>query len=140
MNGKKTLIVEEGGTPVLAFARKTDPFRNRCCRFEDENCIVESDKDCAQMGAIYEITCNECQDLINLDVEVDPRSRDPGQQNRYNYVGMTCTSEHYPMIGHLKGQKSKLSSNPLWRHDKTVHEGVNQKYTTRMLSKERNLL
>ena len=82
VNGKKTLIVEEGGTPVLAFARKTDLFRNNCCRFEDENCIVESDKDCAQMRAIYEITCNECQDPINLDVEVDPRSRDPGEQNR----------------------------------------------------------
>ena len=52
-NGKKTLVVEEGGTPVVAFARKTDPFRNKQCRFEDENCMVESEKDCAQMGVIY---------------------------------------------------------------------------------------
>ena len=34
----------------------------------------------------------------------------------------------------------KLSSNPLWRHDDQVHEGVHQSYTTRILSKERNLL
>ena len=54
----------------MAFTRKTDPFRNKSCRFEDENCMVDSDKDCAQMGVIYEITCNECQDPINLDVEV----------------------------------------------------------------------
>ena len=139
-NDKKTLIVEEGGTPVLAFARKTDPFRKEQCRYEDDQCIVESKKDCATMGAVYEITCDSCQDPINLQVEVDPRSRDPGQQNRYNYIGMTRTSVHCRMNGHLKGQRSKLSSNPLWRHDDQVHEGVHQSYTTRILSKERNLL
>ena len=102
--------------------------------------MVESSKDCAQMGAIYEITCDDCKEPINLDIEVDLRSRDPGQQNRINYIGMTRTSVHCRMLGHLKGQKAKSSANPLWRHDEKVHNGIFQKYTTRIMCKERNLL
>ena len=40
----------------------------------------------------------------------------------------------------LKGQKAKSSANPLWRHDKKMHDGNFQQYTTRIMSKERNLL
>ena len=53
------------------------------------------------MGVIYWITCNQCKEPVNLDVEADPMSRDPGQQNRYNYIGMTQTSEHCSMLSHL---------------------------------------
>ena len=57
--GKKerTHVVEEGGLPVTATLRRTDPFHPGTCRFQDPDCIVETGKDCAQTGCIYEITC-----------------------------------------------------------------------------------
>ena len=53
---------------------------------------------------------------------------------------MTSTSVHWRMQGHLSGQKSKSSNNPLWRHDQEAHGGSHQTYTTRILRRERNLL
>ena len=44
------------------------------------------------------------------------------------------------MQSHLKGQKSKDKSNPLFRHDTEVHSGEMQTYKTRILNTERNLL
>ena len=57
-----------------------------------------------------------------------------------NYVGMTRTSVHCQMLGHLQGQRSRSTDNPLHRHDVDAHEGVVQKYVTRVLTTERNLL
>ena len=69
---------------------------------------------------------------INTAPDIDERSRDPGNQGRYQYVGMTRNSVHARMLDHLKGQKSKLSSNPLFRHDRDIHSGDSQSYTTRI--------
>ena len=44
------------------------------------------------------------------------------------------------MQGHLQGQKSKSSNNPLHRHDLECHNGEVQSYTTRIIAAERNLL
>ena len=44
------------------------------------------------------------------------------------------------MQSHLQNQKSKSSSSPLWRHDQSKHQGEFQKYTARIVRKERNLL
>ena len=96
-----TLIVEDGSTPKIAYIKRSDPFRKEEYRYGDESCIVENNKDCTQMGVIYLITYNQCKEPVNLDVEADPMSRDPGQQNRYNYIGMTQTSEHCRMLSHL---------------------------------------
>ena len=101
---------------------------------------MESNRDCATMSAVYEITCNQCKEPVNLDVEVDQRSRDPGNQNRHNYIGMTRTSVHCWMNGHLEGQKSKSSKNPLYRHDVEVNGAIPQTYTTRILNRQKNLL
>ena len=67
-------------------------------------------------------------------------NKDPGGQLRYNYIGMTSTSVHARMLGHLDGQKAKSSSNPLHRHDMEVHSGDPQVYSTRIIRKERTLL
>ena len=53
---------------------------------------------------------------------------------------MTRTSVHWRMIHHLKGQKAKYSSNPLYRHDEDIHNGDTQIYRTRILTGEKNLL
>ena len=47
---------------------------------------------------------------------------------------------HWRMQSHLRGQKSKQDSNPLWRHDRECHEGIHQDYEARILVSERNLL
>ena len=118
--------------------RRNDPFHPGTCRFQDPECIVEKSKDCAVTGAIYEITCDSCQDILETE---EPRdSRQPGGQPGHNYVGMTRTSVHCRMKDHLKGQRSKASSNPLHRHDVEHHQGDPQKYSMRILGREQRIL
>ena len=57
-----------------------------------------------------------------------------------NYVGMTATSVHARMVSHLKNQRSKLQSSPMWRHDRDRHGGEHQEYEARILTRERTLL
>ena len=128
----KTLVIEEGGKPLIGFLKKSDPYKHPGCRYGDSKCLVEESKDCAKMSVVYEITCNSCMEPINTAPDIDERSRDPGNQGRYQYVGMTRNSVHARMLDHLKGQKSKLSSNPLFRHDRDIHSGDSQSYTTRI--------
>ena len=102
--------------------------------------MVEPNKDCAKMSAIYEITCDSSMEPVNTDSDIDPRSRDPGNQGRYQYIGMTRTSVHARMKDHLNGQKSKQNHNPLFRHDRDIHKGEPQKYTTRIMNTQMNIL
>ena len=67
-------------------------------------------------------------------------SRKPGGQARPNYVGMTRTSAHCRMQGHLSGQRAKSKSNPLHRHDVEGHQGEPQEYTARILASEQKQL
>ena len=124
----------------MATLRQADPFFAGGCRFSDPRCPVESNKDCSLQSALYEITCDSCKDPVDPDNHQEKESRRPGCQSRFNYIGMTRTSVHQRMIGHLKGQKSKSTKNPLFRHDRDVHGGEPQTYTTRILQRERNLL
>ena len=133
-NGR-ILVTEDGGLPVTAGLRKTDPFRRPSCRFNDPSCIVESTKDCAKTGILYEITCVTCNQGVT-----DNFSRSPGACKTPNYVGMTRTSAHWRMQNHLQGQRSKSGGNPLYRHDCDKHEGEPQLYRARILTAERNLL
>lgn len=52
-NNVRILVTEDGGLPVTAGLRKTDPFKWLECRFKDPSCIVETGKDCAKTGVIY---------------------------------------------------------------------------------------
>ena len=131
-------MTEDGGQPALAFLRRSDPFKSDGCRFEDTKCLVEPNKDCAAMGAIYKITCKTCRNVVDPPIIKEPRN--PGGQKLENYVGMTATSVHWRMTSHLKGQKAKSSSNPLYRHDRDHHHGEPQEYLTRILGRERSLL
>ena len=44
------------------------------------------------------------------------------------------------MASHLKGQRAKSNSNPLYIHDRDHHHGEPQEYLTRILGRERSLL
>ena len=134
---KRILVTEDGGLPVIVSLRKTDPFKEKGCRFKDKDCIVEEEKDCAKQSIIYEITCNKCNLESNHDT---PPTRRPSDCKVFNYIGMTRTSAHWRMKNHLQGQKSKIQSNPLHRHDVDVHNGEIQTYKTRILTSEKNLL
>ena len=137
--GVKRLVVEEGGIPVTTAVRRTDPFYNGKCRYGDENCIVMEGVIFRQSGCLYEITCDNCQ--LPVDLSQDVRViREPGGQPRPNYIGMTTTSLHNRMIGHINGQKYKNTSNPLYRHDRDGHNGTQQSYTTRLIAKEQKVL
>ena len=92
------------------------------------------------MGCIYEICCKACQDPVYQDQAQTKVTREPGGQNRVNYVGMTSTSVHARMISHLKNQKAKLQSSPMWRHDMESHGGEHQEYETRILTREKTIL
>ena len=134
----KTLVTEDGGQPAIALLKRRDPFRTQGCIYGDEKCLVKGKQDCTDMGAVYEITCDTCTEPVSQ--EHTKQSNDPGGQPRKNYIGMTATSVHNRMLGHLAGQKAKNSKCPLWRHDEEAHAGQPQQYTTRVIRKERTLL
>ena len=52
---------------------------------------------------------------------------------------MTRSSVHARMTDHLIGQKSKLNSNPLHRHDPDIHDREVQSYTTRIMNSQKNV-
>ena len=76
----------------------------------------------------------------NEDSGSNPKSREPEASSTFNYIGMTRTSAHSWMLGHLQGQKARTSANPLHRHDEAQHGGVQQEYSMRILAQEQNLL
>ena len=81
----------------------------------------------------YEEICNRVDDGIIKSLHRD-------RKEIISYVGMTMTSVHNRMYGHLSGQKYKHTSNPLYRHDIEYHNGCPQKYTTRILARDRRIL
>ena len=119
---------------------KTDPFFNGNCRYGDKECIVKHGVDCGKSGCIYEIMCSSCK-LPVKQSELPVRETNlPGGQSRFNYVGMTSTSLHCRMIAHRDGQRRKYQTNALYRHDREEHGGEMQKYSARILTRERTLL
>ena len=53
---------------------------------------------------------------------------------------MTRTSVHNRMMSHLKTQRQKKTSCPLYRHDVKSHQGIPQRYTTEILASEKKLV
>ena len=94
---RRLLVTEDGGLPVTSSLRRTDPFRRAECRYKDPTCMVDPTKDCAKCSVIYEITCKDC----NQKVQDPLKSTVPGECLVPNYIGMTRTSVHWRMQGHL---------------------------------------
>ena len=52
------------GFQKMALLRTSDPFKKEGCRFNDGKCMVESGKDYAVMGDIYDITYKTCKEPV----------------------------------------------------------------------------
>ena len=92
------LVIEDGGKPITSGLCVSDPLRPKGCVFGDTQCMVDPDFRCDTAGIIYKINCVECNKQIS-DSETD------------HYIGMTRTTVHARMLGHLKDQKSKLNKS-----------------------------
>ena len=122
----RTQVIEDGGMPVHCGLMVSDPMRPNGCIFQDPNCIVAGK--CDVSGVTYRIECNTCNQTIYIETEV-PR-----------YIGMTRTTLHNRMLGHLKDQKYKCNKSPLHRHDRDSHNGEIQSYTMRKIGSEKKIV
>ena len=109
-------VIEDGGVPVYIGLLRPDPMKPAGCTFGDARCMVDRSQNCDKSGVMYSIQCNTCEVLVEDDRETS------------SYIGMTRTTLHNRMLGHLKDQHYKKSISPLHRHDtlswrnpKTLH-------------------
>ena len=121
-----TKVIEDGGRPVSGGLTTKDPMRPQGCIFGDQRCIVRADQNCDRMGIIYRIQCLTCLEVI------------PEEESE-RYIGMTRTSVHNRMMGHLTVQRQKTSCL-LHRHDVKSHQGIPQKYFTDILASEKKIV
>ena len=59
------------------------------------------------MSVVYEITCNNWTEPVRENMEIDERSRDPVNQGRLQYIGMTRSTVHNRIMSNLRDQKSR---------------------------------
>ena len=77
---------------------------------------------------MYSIQCNTCEALVEDDRETS------------RYIGMTRTTLHNRMLGHLKDQRYKKSKSLLHCHDTLCHGGIPQRYTMKSRGSDKKLL
>ena len=136
-DGQKRLVMEEGGIPVTLGLKVSNPVRTEGCQFGDNACIVKKG-DCSTMGCIYCITCNKCNEELDINIKQVPSSK--GGMKSSHYLGMTMTSAHNRMLAHRQGHVSKKNNNPLHKHDLEAHNGDVQQYSATVVQKEGSLL
>ena len=100
--------------------------------------MVRQDQQCDRMGVIYNITCNQCNS--NVDTGGTNTGDTGNGDSTEKYIGMTRTSIHNRMVGHLRDQKSKKESSPLYRHDVDRHSGQTQTYTASIVAAEKKIV
>ena len=86
-------VIEDGGVPVYIGLLKPDLMKQVCCTFGDDRCMVDRSQNCDKSGVMYSIQCNTCEALVEDDRETSC------------YIGMTQTTLHNRMLGHLKDQR-----------------------------------
>ena len=90
--------------------------------------VFNRSQNCDKAGVIYSIQCNTCEVLVEDDRETS------------HYIGMTRTTLHNRMLGHLKDQRYKKSKSPLHCHDTLCHGGIPQRYTMKSRGSDKKLL
>ena len=136
--GKKRIVLEEGGEPVTIGLKRKNPFSTNGCKFGDNQCIVSPSSDCSAMGATYIIRCLSCKQTVDPTLKENPKL--PGQVRSAHYIGMTACSIHNRMDAHRNGHQQKKERNPLHRHDCESHNGEIQSYQTELVQMDRGLL
>ena len=75
-----------------------------------------------------------------MDPEVRQDHQEPGGTKTAHYIGMTSTSLHNRHRSHRQGHNRGDQKNPMTKHDKDHHQGMEQSYTAKFLGEERELL
>ena len=100
--------VEMGGMPVTAGLMSKDPFKPDRCRFDDNKCLVDQDKDCMTQNSVYRITCQEPECLDRTD-------------RKNIYLGQTGRSLHARALDHRTGLARHDPKCPLTKHSDDYH-------------------
>ena len=93
INGRKTVVLEEGGHPISLGLNKRDPFATDGCKFKYPKCIMRPNKDCSMMSSVYVIRCIKCKEELDPNLKENPAL--PGGIRSSHYLGMTATIECY---------------------------------------------
>ena len=102
----------------------SDPIRPR----GDPNYIITNCQICNSSDIVYQIECVTC----NADIDMDAVT--------HHYIGITRTTLYNRFLGHLKGQQSKCSKSPLFRHDRECHESEKQQYVMYDIESEKRIV
>ena len=119
--------MEDGGRTIHSGLKMRDPMRPKGCVFSDPNCMVEEDSQCDRQRVVYKITCRTCLEIIITE-------------DTHNYIGLTRTTVHQRMLGHLRSQAKRQSHSPLHRHDTEHHGGNPQLYSTSIVASEKKII
>ena len=136
--GNRRLVQEEGGRPVTLGLKATDPFKIPGCKYGDQDCMVKDGDDCGAMRALYCIICKGCKQLLSPHITENPGQ--PGGVHSSHYLGMTAGSAHSRWKKHREDHRRKDKGSSLHKHDVECHNGVEQQYFARVVTKEISLL
>ena len=103
-DGGTTMVIEMGGSSVLAGMSKPDPFLSSGCLFPEE-CPVDPKHNCWGSKVVYDLECEVC-----------------GAQ----YVGTTGHSLHKRILEHEKAVRRSDQSNSMAKHYCTAHPEVDK--------------
>ena len=137
-SGARRIVQEESGLPITIGLRKSNPFINEGCQYNDPHCIASGDKDCGRMGIVYAIRCNTCWQ--DIDPNIKENLQKPGGAKTHHYIGMSACSMHSRMLTHRTGHQRGDPKNVLVKHDKEHHNGVKQEYSATTVHREQAIL
>ena len=120
--GGLTRVIEESGESVMSGLRKSDPFSDNVCPFQNK-CSTDSKTDCTRSRCIYEIQCNICIDAI------------PGK--RTVYTGTTGCSLHKRLGEHMSAVSQSDMKNAIAKHMYNEHRNMSPNITTSILGTQR---
>ena len=102
-SGFKIRVVEKAGRSLRDKLQKSDPFKNKQCR-DNENCLVcrSGGKGmCRNENITYEIKCNECDHL---------------------YIGESARNGYTRGLEHARDLQKKDKNSVLYRHVQLAHQ------------------
>ena len=118
-------VVERAGDPIARDA-KSEPLREIGCKREEcFPCRGERGGNCERNGIGYRIRCKTCEEVDGL---------------RTLYEGETGRNGYSRGKEHLAGLENKNEDNPLWKHSRIQHNGVEPEFEMKILSQHKYCL
>ena len=144
-DGGETQVIERGGKSILSSLKQNDPFKPNECIYK-ENCMVNKDEDCTQVGICYQVTCNTCEEEV-IDRAPSDRQRAQVVAGRrrsrpvVQYIGQSGRTLHARADEHQQAIKRHDEKNAMYKHVITKHEGQDTpKFTLKAISKHKTNL